>query len=231
MGQIRFLGWAVIAGALAILVFNGVTLWHSAYDLNAKFPALAAWSVIGMLAIECLGLGIAMLLAKHKQRLMALAATVLTIVMAGYLLRLDLNFNVTGRSDREAQRELSIQERKSDQSELERQIKLRDALQGEKRLTEDQRDTLYEVRQRIKALEARWGAHETAPAEKAPEASWLSRWLGVDLQSADDFMQAMPVFANFLARLLCLPTPDPATGSTRSPRAAISPPSMARPTR
>lgn len=230
MGYVRLLSVCFIAGSLALLTFNGITLWHSAFELNAsKFPLWAAWSAVGMLAVECLGLAVAREIWHKRLWIMAGLTVLFTLACALYLFRLDMNTNVAGRADREAVRESSIEDRRADREELKSQKELRDRLQAKTKLSNDERRSLIDARRRITAIEARWHASIVVAAEKTPDAGWVSRWLSLDIQNVDDFMQAMPLLVGVLLRLLCMPIGLTLWSMANEPPAAAAPIQVKRP--
>lgn len=211
-------GACIIMGALTFLTYNGVTLWHSAYELNAKFQELAGWAAVGAMGVECLGLLAAGMLWREKHRLMALGAIAFTIAATLYTLRLEINFQIAGTAETLIQRADNAAENQLIKSELEKQYAVRDKLLAEKRLNKREALTLKRARERIDKLEAKWDARIIS-IEPAPDAAWLARAIGLGTKEEwSDRIAVLPLFFWMLGRLLVIPFGLTLIGATMSRR-------------
>jgi hypothetical protein len=200
----QLIGAAVVLGGVAILGYNATILWHAAFELNARFPELAGWAAVGVMAVECLGLAVAGHLWAERQRGLAVCALLFTIAAALYTFRLEMNFQIAGQADQIEQRSANLSDNQLVQQELSKQREIRDRLQGQKKLSLRDAATLDYARDQIKELEKRW-LTRIVTSDASPEAAWLSRQLGGEERRWNDGLQALPLIFWGLARMLVLP--------------------------
>lgn len=204
----RSIGYFMVLAAVILIVCSASSLFWQAYE-----SAVEPWQkwVQGVQIVAVIGWEAGAVLAiaycwRHKFRIIALGGTVLLVLAMAYTLSAELRLQAGTQENTLVRRSAEGSKIELVKSELDKAIKRRDLLQSQRRLTEDQRDELTELRKEISGLKSQWQPLvEETVAVGIPGAAMIARWTGLNIADSGDIDSMIKTAFWTMVRVFALP--------------------------
>jgi hypothetical protein len=204
----RSIGYFMVLAAVILIVCSATTLFWSAYE-----SAVEPWQkwVQGVQIVAVIGWEAGAILAiaycwRHRYYLIAIGGSVLLVLAMGYTLSGEMRLQAGTQENTVARRSAEAGKIELVKSELDKAIKRRDLLQAQRRLTEDQREELTELRKDISSLKRQWEPLvEETSAVGIPGAALIARWTGLNITDSGDLDALIKMAFWTMVRVFALP--------------------------